>query len=125
VRVLLDEQHRDACSRLMRAMIPKMSCTTSGASPSDGSSSRSGGLADDRAADREHLLLAAREIPGELLPALAQAREVAEDELGVDLDALPAGERVACGDQVLLDRQVAEDVAALPARARGPARASL
>ena len=56
----------------MRAMIVKMSSTTSGARPSEGSSSRiSCGCADQRAADRQHLLLAAREVAGQ---PLARAR---------------------------------------------------
>jgi hypothetical protein len=53
------------CSRLMRAMMVNISSTSFGDSPSDGSSSSiNSGCAIRRAADGEHLLLAAGEIAG-------------------------------------------------------------
>src|SRR5947207_571567 len=59
------------CSALMRRRMPKMSRTTSGASPKEGSG------------NGQHLLLAARQRAGLLGAALAQAGEVAEHALHI------------------------------------------
>ena len=56
----------------------KISRTMSGASPRLGSSSSSSArLRHQRAAERQHLALAARQRAGELAPALGEARESA------------------------------------------------
>jgi hypothetical protein len=47
------------------------------------------GAGDQRAADRQHLLLAARQVAGEAVAALVQAREVFIDEVEVGLLAAP------------------------------------
>ena len=65
-------------------------------------------LADQRAGDGQHLLFTAREIAGELLAPLLQARKVAVGLLGVDRAA--ARQRVARGNEVFFDREVGEDV---------------
>ena len=84
-----------------------MSRTTSGARPRLGSSSISSArLAHQRAADGEHLPLAARERAGELGAPLAQAREQHEDlveRLGAVL-AAEADLAVGAEQQVVLDR---------------------
>ena len=74
------------CSRLMRAMMAKMSSHDQRREAERGLvEQHQRGLADEGAADREHLLLAAGEIAGQLLAALREAREVAVDQLGVEL----------------------------------------
>ena len=65
-----------------------------------------------RAADRDHLLLAARQQPGRLGAPLAQAREHVEHRLEL-APALGAGKRRATGAQVLLHGQPREDATAL------------
>ena len=66
-RVLLDQQDRHAASRAAPTTMLKISRTISGARPSDGSSSISSfGLRHQRAAQREHLALAAGQRAGEL-----------------------------------------------------------
>ena len=77
-----------------------------------------------RAAERQHLLLAARQRARGLPPTLGEAREHREDALEIRR-ALGAGPRVAAEQQVVDDRQRAERLAALghlgDARAgRGP-----
>src|SRR6266542_714659 len=67
----------------------------------------------ERAADREHLLLAAGEVAGEPLAALSQAREVVEHHLPVALEARPVVPGEPTHRDVLVDRQVLEDAAAL------------
>ena len=63
-------------------MISAIRSTSCGARPSDGSSSSSSfGSRHQRAADREHLLLAAGQQPGALLRGAPQAREELEDAL--------------------------------------------
>jgi len=104
-------------------MAAKICCTSFGAMPSDGSSrSRSCGRAHERAADREHLLLAAGE--GARPPASC-ARRVGKSFV-TSSDGLAHRGRVAMEVraelEVLAHREVREDRAALPARARCPAR---
>ena len=68
-------------------------CTTSGASPSDSSStSSSRGVAGERAPEREHLLLAAREQPG---APLEQRLELGEQ---LDRAARRPGRAAGCRD---------------------------
>ena len=75
-RVLLDQQDASRRCARSRSMMRKISRTTSGARPRLGSSSISSlGCRHQRAADREHLALAARQRAGELRAALLQARE--------------------------------------------------
>ena len=66
-----------------------------------------------RAADRDHLLLAAGEQPGGLGAPLAQAREQVEHGLELAPALRAAGQRHAARAQVLLDRQPREDAPAL------------
>ena len=70
------------------------------------------GRGHQRPSDRDHLLLAAREPPGLLLDALLEAREEIEDLrhriVHAGLDA-----RRCADPEVLLDRQLLEDVAPL------------
>src|SRR5207244_10478910 len=64
-----------------------------------------------RAADRAHLLLAARRIAGKGIAALGEAREIAVDLVEVAVDgsmAVTAGE--GAGAQVLLDGEMGEAV---------------
>ena len=71
------------------------------------------GLAHQRPADRQHLLLAAGQQDGALTPALVEAREQVDDALV----GSPAGGAVTnadrAGAEVLLDGQLAEDAAPL------------
>ena len=69
-------------------------------------------LAHQGAADGEHLLLAARQQPGALGAALAQAREELEDPLA-RLGALGPLAGQAAGAEVLLHGQLREDAPAL------------
>ena len=89
VDVLLDEQDRPALALQLR-MTSKICSTISGARPSDGSSSRSsrGRLISARA-DRQHLLLAARERPAGLAEALLQQREQRRRRFEIAADARP------------------------------------
>ena len=81
--------------------------------PSDGSSSTIRGAPHQRPADREHLLLTAGEVPGDLLAALLEAGEQVHHPLvghGVDRLVLHG---VAAAEQVLIDGQIGEDPPAL------------
>ena len=64
-----------------------------------------------RARDRQHLLLAARKRAGLLAEALAQSGEIAEHALEVLGDALTVAADVAAKPEVLLDRQLEERAA--------------
>ena len=64
-----------------------------------------------RAADRQHLLLAARHGAGLLVRALAQPREIAVDALDIGGDAGAVAARHGAELQVLLDRHAAEGAA--------------
>jgi hypothetical protein len=70
-------------------------------------------LQHQRARDRQHLLLAARQRAGLLLDALLEPREIAEDAvaLGGDHALVPVG--VGRDAQILVDRQRGEGAAAL------------
>src|SRR2546425_6401556 len=68
---------------------------------------------DQRAAEREHLLLAARERAGRLCAPLAELREVAEHPRGVVLEAVAAAARVGAEAEVLPDGELADDPAPL------------
>ena len=70
------------------------------------------GRGHQRPGDRQHLLLAAGEQPGALARALAQQRKQLEHPLP-RRSARPRRRREAAGAQVLLDREVGEDLAAL------------
>ena len=81
-------------------MIRKFCCTSAGESPIDGSSiSSKRGLRHQRAAHRDHLLLAARQCAGELVRALLEPREQAVDalEIVVERAADPGARRRARG----------------------------
>ncbi len=84
----------------------KISCTSSGARPSEGSSS-----SHQRAADRQHLLLAAREVSRDLLAPLPQPREVVEAEIAVALERREVAPRVPAHGEVLVHGQVLEHAA--------------
>ena len=72
------------------------------------------GMRHERPADGEHLLLAARDIARVAAPALAQAREVLVHQLEVAPQRRrPFALRVGAREEVLLHRQVLEDVAPL------------
>src|ERR1035437_2415225 len=66
-----------------------------------------------RPTDGEHLLLAAREIPRELVPAVLEPGEVVEHEVHVPLDARPIAPGVGAATEVLDDVEVLEDPTAL------------
>ena len=93
-------------------MMANTSFTSSGDRPMDGSSIRIiFGPRHQRAADRQHLLLAAGEIAGEP-GALLQAREIVEDHVDVGIDlAVAAGE--GAEPQILQRGHVGDDAAAL------------
>src|SRR6058998_3478547 len=67
----------------------------------------------ERAADRHHLLLAARDVAGLDLAPLRQPGKVAIHELELPLRRVAVLPRVAAREEVLLDREVLEDVPAL------------
>ena len=73
---------------------------------------RSLGLAHERAAHREHLLLAAGERAGDLTAALLQAREALVNVRDARLDG-GIGLRVRAHLQILLHGHLLEDVASL------------
>src|SRR5712692_5593375 len=62
----------------------------------------------ERAPDREHLLLAARDVAGADLLSLAQPREVLVNQLEILIGCAPASSRVGSRQQVFLYRQVLE-----------------
>ena len=67
-----------------------------------------------RAADGEHLLLAARDVAGGHRAPVRQAGEIAVDaDRGAAVSPARAPARVGAGQEVLLDREVLEDVPAL------------
>ena len=91
----------------------KTTSTIVGARPSEGSSrSRTDGPGDERARDRELLLLAAREHACRPRPVLRHDREQLLDPPAVLLDAVAAVAADEPEAQVLLDRQLGEDPAA-------------
>src|SRR5439155_1298723 len=67
----------------------------------------------ERATDRHHLLLPARDVAGAHLASLRQPRKVAIHELEVRLRGVAVLPRVAAGEEVLLDGEVLEDVPSL------------
>src|SRR5947209_10633705 len=71
------------------------------------------GPGHERAADRHHRLLAARDVAGLDLAPLRQPGKVAIHELELLLGRVAVLPRVAAGEEVLLDREVLEDVPAL------------
>ena len=93
----------------------------SGARPSDGSSSsRSLGRLRNAAADRQHLLLAAREQPGALVEALLEARKIAVDALEIARHGVAVAAQERTHGEIFGDGQEREDFAAFGhvARAR-------
>ena len=89
-KISLHEQRREAERRLVEQQQPRPR--------------------HERARDREHLLLAARERAGALLAALAQAREQLEHALAVRCDPGAVLAQVGAELEVLLDREVREDL---------------
>ena len=71
------------------------------------------GLRHQRAADRQHLLLAAGEVARELVAPLLEQRKVGIDALDAARDLARLALHVAAGDQVLLGGQVLEHAPAL------------
>jgi len=67
------------------------------------------GLAHQRAANRQHLLLAARQVARQLVPSLPQSRKIRIDQLDALLHRAEVVLDVAAGDQVLLRGQMLED----------------
>src|SRR5260221_13309318 len=66
-----------------------------------------------RAYEHDHLVLAAGEVAGEYVLALLQAREIAVDPVEVAPDGGAAvAARESAGEQILLDGEMAEAVAA-------------
>ena len=66
---------------------------------------------EQRARDRQHLLLAARQRSRLLAAPLGEARKEAEHALEVRAHALPVGPHIGAEAQVLLDREVGERAA--------------
>ncbi len=101
-------------SRLMRATISKISLDDQGCEAERGLVEQDHpGIGDQRAADRQHLLLAAREIAGGLVAALRQDGEVVVDLV----EGILARERAdRCANvaaiEVFLHGHLREDVAA-------------
>ena len=96
-------------------------CTMTGASPADGSSSRSSfGLGHQGAADRAHLLLAAGHGAGELAAPLAQAREQLVDEVEALAELRPRGRHEAAHLAGCPRRSCAGTAGGSPARGRCP-----
>ena len=94
--------------------IRKSSWTMVGASPSDGSSSISSrGRADERAGEREHLLLAAAQRARLLVAAALQPGEVLEDARRLLAQRAPLAADVRAHAEVLPDGQLREEAAAL------------
>src|SRR5262249_34932996 len=69
--------------------------------------------AEQRAADRAHLLLAAGELPGRPRGALAKARQKREDPREVLRDAVPIPTQVGALEEVVPDREAREEAPAL------------
>ena len=70
-------------------------------------------VARQRAGDRHHLLLAARQEVGRRIEALADAREIVEDALEIPAHAAPGLAPEAAELEVLGDRHAGEQAAAL------------
>jgi hypothetical protein len=70
-------------SRATRRIARSSSATMIGARPSSGSSSSSSRVEHQRAAEGQHLLLAARQLRAEVAAALGQAREQSKTRFGV------------------------------------------
>src|SRR6266545_1301881 len=68
------------------------------------------GMGHEGAADGQHLLLAARDVAGLAVATLLEPSEVPVDHLKVALERGTIAPRVGAGQQVLLHRQVLEDV---------------
>src|SRR5262249_3837611 len=68
---------------------------------------------EERAADREHLLLATRERAGPLSDALLQSRKESEHAIAVFQDLAPGLPRERAEVEVLVDGEVGEDAASL------------
>src|SRR5512133_841614 len=109
--VFCSASKNDTCScPFKRCTISKISSTTCGARPIEQDHARA---RHHRAADRAHLLLAARRVAGKRGPPLLEPWEIAVDRLDVAGDfgaAIPA--RESAGQKVLLYRQMAEAMAA-------------
>ena len=100
-------------SARMRAMVRQISWATSGASPSVASSRRiRSRVGHQRAADRQHLLLAAGELLAAVAAPLGEPREQREHPLQRP-PAPPVAPRPRRHDQVLAHRQGGEDAAPL------------
>ncbi len=85
----------------------------SGARPNEGSSSSIKARAQhQRAPDRQHLLLAARQRAGLLPVAFAKAGEIAEDALDVGGDFRPVAARHGAELKIFLDGEAHEGAAA-------------
>ena len=101
-------------SVLMLRRMRKISATIFGARPNDGSSSSSSlGAEHQRAADRQHLLLAARQRAGLLVAALAEPRKARVHLFHVGADAVLVAPHVCAQAQVFIDRQRGEGAAAV------------
>ena len=91
----------------------KISCTISGREAEGGLVEQHQARAQhQRAADRQHLLLAARQRAGLLVEARLQDGKVLVDHLAVALDRRLVGARVGGNAQVLVDAEVGEGAAA-------------
>jgi hypothetical protein len=93
----------------------KISSTSCGASPKDGSSRRIMRGRDISARPiARHLLLAAGGIAGLGITAVLEAGEIAVDQFEIGLDGgRPVAARIGAGQEILLDGQMLEAVAAL------------
>jgi hypothetical protein len=113
-RVLLDQQHSEPVGVELRQHREDLG--------DDGGRETEGRLveqqqarpAHERAADGQHLLLAARKIARVLMPPLGKDREQCEHPRQILLGHAPAAARGAVAEaEVLLDRERAEDATAL------------
>ena len=68
---------------------------------------------EERAADGEHLLLAARERPGTLIETLLQAREQREHAVAIAPDVLAVRAREGAQVEVFVDGEIGKDAAPL------------
>ena len=118
----------DSPSALSRPMVRPTSATICGARPSDGSSiSSTRGLRHQRAADRQHLLLAAGERGSPAGCAVRCSRgNIANTRSTVQGSPAPPSGLARRDGEVLAHGEAAEDAPALaaPARRRAPAIAS-
>ena len=114
VRVLLDDQHREALLLVEPAHDLEELLDDDRREPERRLvEEQEPRPREARAGEREHLLLAARQRSGLLVAPLREPRQLARDLVEVLRDGLAVAAEVRAHLQVLPDRQLAEDAAAL------------